>query len=84
MCIILILLDSKQDTFIEIFWFVINEFYGTDTIKIENKNQLISIRFPVAYSYLHVLRRFDKYSWQIDIDCKVGITYIEFETSNSI
>lgn len=47
-------LDSEQDTFNEICCFIINEFHETDTIMIENKNQLIQFvsRNVFIYGYI--------------------------------
>lgn len=53
------------------FFFIINKFCKADALRIENKNQLIIICFPVAYSYLDVFSKLEKYHCQIiiDIDC---------------
>lgn len=68
------ILYSEQDTFNEISCFIINEVCEADTTEIEKKNRLITIRFPVAYSYLDVLKKFEKYCLKIiiDIDCEGG------------
>ena len=71
--------DSDQFTFDEICCSVITECFEADIIKIERKNRLILIHFPIIYSYPDVLRKLEKYRYQIlvDIDCEGEISDIK-------